>query len=127
MAKRVTNRPLKTAPAPVTPPWELPEYASVDDFVLFLVEDDRVRFALPEVHALRTAEIHRGNTLPALELVEVIRGRGRMLGLELEFAPPATTKHVRGWSSWDNNRWAGNECAGGSGYEQVNGFAGREG
>lgn len=36
-------------------------------------------------------------------------------------------REVRGFRSNDHNRWDGNECAGGSGWENINGFAGRTG
>ncbi len=45
----------------------------------------------------------------------------------LRFVERPAVRRVRTFKDNPNDRWAGNPCAGGSGWEQITGFAGRAG
>lgn len=93
-----------------------PEFASINDFIEWRLDDDEDTFDWRHLQCLnarlgvRTHDIRK-------ELEEA--------GMTL--LPRQTERAVRGFQAWDNNRWAGNPCGGGSGWEQINGFAGQAG
>lgn len=95
---------------------EMPEYASIEDFVEYLLDDDRVSYT------------HRDLGLLSESLgLSVAKVRAALDSWGLKLAERPHEQEVRGFSSWDNNRWAGNPCGGGTGWEQISGFAGRKG
>jgi len=95
---------------------DFPEYASVDAFIESKFEDLDFDVHVWEVTALSYAT--RTSTL---------RLRERLAAEGFTMVPQKRADSGRGYTSWDNNRWAGNECKGGSGWEQVSGFSGQNG
>ena len=95
---------------------ELPEYASIEDFIEFLMDEDRAQYDHRELQAL-SYNIRLSASKVRKELDS--------WGLTLQERPKE--RRVRGINSWDNNRWAGNPCGGGSGWEQIAGFSGQRG
>jgi hypothetical protein len=94
----------------------LPEYATLEDFVEYMLEDERYRYTYRDLQLLSES----------LKLsIPKVRAALDDWGLKLATRPKE--QEVRGFSSWDNNRWAGNPGAGGSGWEQISGFAGQKG
>lgn len=59
-----------------------------------------------------------------LHLAAVV-GLAKQAGLEV--GQRAIPKQVRGFRSNNHNRWIENQCHGGSGWQQIAGFAGQEG
>jgi hypothetical protein len=92
------------------------EYASVLDFVEYLLDDDRTVFTHADLTAL-SERLHQP--------VRAIRAELEGWGLTLAYRAPERV--VRGYTAWDENRYQGNPGAGGTGYEQITGFAGRKG
>jgi len=96
---------------------EYPEYASLNAFIEAKFADEDFEIHVWEVTALSYAtkisalKIRKRLTADGFHMVrrQVISG-GR-----------------RGYTAWDNNRWAGNECKGGSGQDQINGWGGQNG
>lgn len=93
-----------------------PEYATVEDFVQFCMDDERETFTHLDLRALALNARKSGSKI-----------REELEGYGLTLSERKAPKTARGFGSWDNNRWAGNPCGGGSGWEQINGFAGQEG
>jgi hypothetical protein len=95
---------------------EEPELESVESFVQFCMDEDKFTFTHLELRALCLNCKTSGSKL---------RAELEAYGLTLaEREPPKT---IRGFTANNNTRWAGNPCAGGSGHEQIMGFAGRRG
>ena len=89
------------------------EFSSVEDLVEYLGDDDRETYTYGELNCLC---YRLGMNLPkAKDLLEA-------WGFTLE--PRAVPKSFRGVTAWDNNRWAGNPCGGGSGWKEINGGIG---
>ena len=93
-----------------------PEFESVESFVDYLLGEDRTSFTLEEVQALQ----HRLHRSPG-KVIADLKG----YGLTYEGRP--RVREVRGFTAWDNNLYAGNPMAGGSGHDQIQGFAGQKG
>lgn len=94
-----------------------PEYASAEDFVQFCMDDERSTFTHVELRALAVNTRTSGSKL---------REELESFGLTLENR--ASVKRTRGFSTNSHDRWYGpGACKshGGSGYEQIQGFAGR--
>jgi hypothetical protein len=93
-----------------------PEYASIEEFVEYLLDEDREQYDHEDLqllaYSLRTS-------------LRKVRAELDSWGLTLKARPHE--QEVRGFSSWDENRWQGNPCGGGSGWEQIAGIAGRKG
>lgn len=97
-----------------------PETSSVDAFANFLLEEDRLEFTFEE--ATRLAR-DLGLSLPT----PVIR---QLKDLGFTMAPRHEPPKVRGFRTSSHDRFYGpGSCAthGGSGWEQIAGFAGRVG
>ena len=93
-----------------------PEYASVDAFIDAKFEDFDFDIHVWEVTALSYA-----TRTSALSIRKRFTDEGfNMVRRDAE-------RPRRGYTAWDNNRWAGNECKGGSGHEQISGFGGQNG
>ena len=93
-----------------------PEYESIEEFVQYLLDEDRDWYDHRDLQALSYSlrlSSHK------------VRAQLDDWGLHLVRREPE--REVRGYSSWDENRWQGNPCGGGSGWEQVAGFAGKKG
>jgi len=97
----------------------LPEYKTVELFIQFCEEDDREEFTHVELRALALNTQQSGSKIrPMLEAA----------GLTLAARLPE--KKVRGFGSNSHDRWSGpGSCQshGGSGNDQIQGFAGRRG
>lgn len=94
----------------------LPEYESIEAFVEYLLDDERFEYDHEDLQAL-SASLRLSSHKVRRELDS--------WGLTLKRRPHE--QEVRGFSSWDENRWQGNPCGGGTGYEQIAGFAGKKG
>jgi hypothetical protein len=104
-----------------------PEFETVDDFVLYLFDDERTTFTAPEVNAVRARRAEAGVQWSFSDTVAALKAAGSQLGMTLAFVAPAGASSARGFTANDHNRFTGNESAGGSGWSQVVGFAGQEG
>ena len=96
-----------------------PEFASIETFVTLLLDDERLSVTQVEI---ATVARRTGRTVKETTAI-LITTWGLSLG------PPPAPKG-RGFGANDHNRWTGElteKCHGGSGHEQINGFAGREG
>ncbi len=97
-----------------------PQYASVEALVEYLMyEDERFDFTHEHLTHLR-----RRLQRSARELRRELESYG------LKLLPRAKPKHFRGFDSNDHDRWYGpgsSKTHGGTGYEQINGFAGQKG
>jgi hypothetical protein len=95
------------------------EYRSTEDFATELVDDDRTSFTFEEADSL--AEDLKVTT------AKVIRD---LKAYGLTYEGRLAEKRVRGFTSNPHDRWFGpgsSPTHGGSGYEQIAGFGGREG
>ena len=93
-----------------------PEMESIEMFAEYLADDDRDSFTGAELQVLN-ASTH----LP----VKTIRRELESYGFTLAGRPKE--KRIRTLGDNPHNRWAGNPCAGGSGWSQIAGLAGQEG
>lgn len=96
-----------------------PEVASVDAFVSYMIDDEREEFTGEELQILSA------NTKTFSTKV-----REDLESLGFKLAPRAKEKEVRGFKANPHDRWHGKgSCPthGGSGHEQIAGFAGRAG
>jgi len=89
---------------------------TVEELAEDIIDDGRESFTFAEADGL--AETLKVTT------AKVIREL-KSYGLAYEGRP--AEKRVRGFTTSSNDRYFGNPCAGGSGWEQVTGFAGRAG
>ena len=97
-----------------------PELASVDAFVDFLLADDRTEATYEEADELAAA---LGQSVPTLVIRKLVAA-GCTVGAR------HAVKRVRGFTTSSNDRFFGpgsSPSHGGSGWEQINGFAGRQG
>lgn len=98
---------------------ETSEYMSLDAFVEYLMDEERETFTAEDLSCLSEGT-GRHNSLLRRDL--------EAWGLTL--ARRGHVTKVRGFTTSSNDRWYGpgsSPCHGGSGYEQINGFAGRAG
>jgi hypothetical protein len=96
-----------------------PEHESIEAFVEYMVDDEREVFTHADVNAI--AQATRTSHHKVREDLE-------KYGLRL--ACRNNEKNVRGFSSNPHDRWYGpgsERTHGGSGWEQINGFSGKEG
>jgi hypothetical protein len=92
------------------------EFQSIEAFVQECMDDERTTFNHEELGELAfTLQTSRSKVRAELEAY----------GLTLAARP--VMKSVRGFTANNHNRWDGNPCGGGSGWEQISGFAGRNG
>ena len=97
-----------------------PDFTSVEEFVEYLLAEDRTSFTFEEAVGIAEA---RGQSVPTYVIREL-----RDWGLTM--VPREPEKHVRGFTSNSHDRWSGpgsSPTHGGSGWEQINGFAGQKG
>jgi hypothetical protein len=95
---------------------ENPEYATVESFIQFCVDDERVAFTHIELRALAL------NTKTSGSKVRTeLEAKG--LGLQVREIPRKT----RGFTANSHDRWVNSGNHGGSGGDQILGFAGRKG
>ena len=97
----------------------LPEYASLEAFVEYCLEDERETFDHVDLGEL-AFRLQRSRCAVRKDLE----------GYGLKLIVRAPEKRVRGFTSNPHDRWYGpGSCPshGGSGHEQINGFAGRRG
>jgi hypothetical protein len=93
-----------------------PEYLTVEDFVMFCLEDERATFSHTELRALALNTKTSGNK---------VREELESYGLTLLERP--AVKHIRGFTANPHDRWIASGNCGGSGGDQILGFAGRRG
>lgn len=96
-----------------------PELQTVEDFVEYLMAEDLETFSGEELQLL-----NRNLRRP----VHAIRTELEDYGLKI--AQRLKPRRIRGVRTSSNDRWFGpgsSPCHGGSGYEQINGFAGQIG
>ena len=96
-----------------------PEYKSVEAFVEYCMDDERTSYSTEDLQKL-----HRGTQRRLQELRKELDSYG------LTFEPRTSQKAVRGFSSNPHDRWYGkgaDRSFGGSGWEQIGGWAGQEG
>lgn len=106
-----------------------PEMKDIAALVQFVMDDERTTVTRGEI-AMMARNLPfdaEGKALPLSVVNDMVLAFAAECGFDLRLADLKRAPKVRGFNSWDNNRYAGNECAGGSGYEQINGFAGQEG
>lgn len=95
---------------------EEPELESIESFVQFRMDEETFTFSHLDLRALALNCKLSGSK---------VRADLEAYGLSLAERTPE--KAVRGFTANNHNRWNGNPCAGGSGHEQITGFAGRRG
>jgi hypothetical protein len=96
-----------------------PEFESIEAFAQFLLDEERTEFCLDEV----------------LQLAETLRRSNPRIIAELksygfQMTAREVPKKVRGFTSSSHDRFYGpgsSKMHGGSGYEQIAGFAGQKG
>jgi len=89
-----------------------PEYASIEAFVEYLCDDDREFFDHIDLQAL-----NRSLRVPVHSIKKALFDWGfSLLVREKE-------REFRGFDSNDHNRWYGNPCGGGSGWDSIVGMA----
>ena len=96
-----------------------PEHESVEAFVQFLRDDERTTFDHRDLSVLNYATRRRCGDL---------RKELEALGFVMILREPE--RDVRGFNTSSNDRWWGKgseKCHGGSGWEQISGFAGQKG
>jgi hypothetical protein len=96
-----------------------PEYESVESFVQDCLDDERTTFTHEDLGELAYG-LQRSRC----------RVRADLEGYGLTLAPRAVEKRVRGFTTSSQDRWFGpgsSNSHGGSGHEQITGFAGRRG
>jgi len=91
-------------------------YRTVEELATDIMDDDRTSFTFAEADEL-------AETLGVLT-AQVIRD---LKAYGLTYDGRTTERKVRGFTTNSHDRWNGNPCSGGSGWEQVTGFAGQEG
>jgi hypothetical protein len=99
--------------------FDAPEYESVEALAQFLCDDDRTVFSHEDLSALNYR---------MRRTVQELRRELESYGLTLAVREPA--RRVRGVTSNSHDRWFGpGSCKshGGSGHEQISGFAGQRG
>ncbi len=94
-----------------------PELQSIEAFGEFLLADDRTSFTFEEACTVAEA---LGLSLPT----PVIRG---LKDYGFTMAERPVEKRVRGFTSNSHDRWSAYPSHGGSGWQQIAGFAGDEG
>lgn len=97
----------------------LPEHESVEAFVEYLMADERTSFTFGEADT-----IARGLKVATYVVIDGLKGYG------FEYTGRTSEKRVRGFKSNSHDRWYGpGACKshGGSGHEQICGFAGQRG
>lgn len=97
----------------------LPEHESVETFAEFLVAEERVSFSFAEADI-----VARGMKVATYVVIEGLKGYG------IAYEGRNEPKRVRGFTSNPHDRWYGpGACKshGGSGHEQIQGFAGQKG
>lgn len=96
-----------------------PEYESIEAFVQECMDDDRTEFTHEDLGEL-AYNLQRSRSKVRTDL----EGYGLKLGNR------AFVKRTRGFTTSSNDRWFGPGACnshGGSGWEQITGFAGRKG
>ena len=92
------------------------DFDSVEAFVEGCMDDGVEEFDWRHLNCL-ALRLQRSN--PGL--------RQELESYGLRCRPRPSPKRIRGYTDNPHDRWYGNPCGGGSGWEQIMGFAGREG
>lgn len=98
---------------------ESPEYASVEAFGEFLLDEGRTEFSFKEAETLAEGVGH-STTFYVIRALKVYG---------FTMSERAEPKRVRGMKTSSNDRWFGpgsSKSHGGSGGEQISGFAGQK-
>ena len=93
-----------------------PEHESIESFVEYLCDEDLCSYTHEDLN----------------KLMFVLRRSAQDVRLELEtwgltLVERPKERKVRGLNSNNHDRWVNSGCHGGSGYEQISGFAGKAG
>lgn len=97
----------------------LPEHESIDAFAEFLMAEDRASFSFIEAEVVAT-----GLKVATYVVINGLKDYG------FTYEGRTSEKRVRGYRSNSHDRWYGpGACKshGGSGHEQITGFAGQKG
>lgn len=94
----------------------MPEYESFDTFIAFMHEEERTTYTAEELQEM--CFVCRLTT-------KALRAKLSVLGFEVERR--RHEKQVRGFTSNPNTRWQDCPSHGGSGGDNIMGFAGRKG
>lgn len=97
----------------------LPEHESVEAFAEYLVDEERTSFTYMEADI-----IAKGLKVATYVVIDGLKGYG------FSYEGRAEEKRVRGFTSNSHDRWYGPgsmKSHGGSGHEQITGFAGQRG
>jgi len=92
------------------------EHRTIENFVQHCIDDERDYFTTADMQAINCAT-----------RIRLQRVREALEGYGLRFVPREVPRAVRGFSSNPHDRWYGpgaDRTYGGSGWEQINGFAG---
>lgn len=102
---------------PMTTHEDTPETASVEAFATFLLDDDRLSFTYAEACALAKA----------LDCHESVVIRALRDDYGFAYAGRPVERRKRGFLTSSLDRWQTSPSHGGSGWEQITGFAGARG
>jgi hypothetical protein len=94
----------------------LPEHESIDTFAEFLAAEDRDYFSFIEAET-----IAKGLKIATYVVINGLKDYG------FTYEGRASEKRVRGFKSNSHDRWQAYPSCGGSGWEQISGFAGKSG
>lgn len=98
------------------PDFNDPEYDSIEAFAEYLLDDEREEFTHLDLGCL-----NRRLGIPTRTIRVALEDFGFRLKIREK------ERSIRGFTANSHDRWAGNPCAGGSGWEQIPGFAGHQG
>jgi hypothetical protein len=96
-----------------------PEYESIESFVQYVMDEEQDQFTHEDLGELAYGLQRSRNKV-----------RADLESYGLKLAPRAFEKRTRGFTTSSNDRWFGpgsSPMHGGSGWEQINGFAGQKG
>lgn len=93
-----------------------PEHESIESFVEYLFDEDRSSYDYEDLKQLM------GSLRRSAQVV-----REELCSWGLTLVERQKERKVRGLNSNNHDRWASSGCHGGSGYEQISGFAGKAG
>lgn len=97
----------------------LPEHENVEAFAEFLLAEERTSFTFAEADL-----IARGLKIATYKVIEELKAFG------FQYEGRNEPKRVRGYTTSSLDRWYGpgsSKSHGGSGHEQIQGFAGQKG
>jgi len=94
----------------------LPEHENVETFVEYLMAEERTMFSFSEADLVAQAM-----KVATYKVIEGLKSFG------FTYEGRSEPKKVRGFTSNSHDRWQACRSHGGSGWEQITGFAGQKG